>query len=372
MALDATDAKVKSTFTGIGKAVVEFLVALMEYVAQLRPAEREYAEELLMPLLRISKEKASRLLAKASDLTARPVVLQALAEGRVDEGKALMIVELLQPLSAVQAATAEQVLLAHAENNAYSATRQYARRYIDRLDPTAAEHRHQEKREQRKVEKTNLDDGMASLRLIMPALDTALAFDHIDAIARGLPKDGRALDQKRVDVALDLLLGKETGAPQGQVTVNLTMAISSLIGMDDDPAILQGHGPLPIKIARDVAAGGIWKRILTDPVTGIAEDVTTYRPTTKQRELIAARYPHCTMIGCRQPVHRCDLDHCCPFNGSNTSVDNLRPKCRRHHRMKHETSWQCHNLEDGRHVWTTPEGKTYESEIEPIGEPAPF
>jgi hypothetical protein len=154
MVLDVTDAKVKSTFTGIGAAVVAFLEALMEYVAQLRPGEREYAAELLMPLLRISKEKAFRLLAKAADLTARPVVLQALAEGRVDEGKALMIVELLQPLPAVQAATAEEALLAHAEKNAYSATRQYARRYIDRLDPKAAEHRHQEKREQRKVEKT--------------------------------------------------------------------------------------------------------------------------------------------------------------------------------------------------------------------------
>ncbi|WP_156051409.1 hypothetical protein [Allokutzneria albata] len=34
--------------------------------------------------------------------------------------------------------------------------------------------------------------------------------------------------------------------------------------------------------------------------------------------------------------------------------------------------WTCENLPDGRPMWTTPRGKVYETEPEPIAEPAPF
>ncbi|MCP3803099.1 HNH endonuclease [Allokutzneria sp. A3M-2-11 16] len=359
-------------FTAMGKASADFAVALIDYVSRLELCDREFAEEILMRLLAVSKTKAARLLQRAEDLTGRPVVLRALAEGRVDEGKALMIVDLLSTLSAVHAAIAEEDFLAFAETHDYTATRRHAVRFIDKLDPKAAERRHKEKRKARLVEKIPQDDGMCLLRMFFPALQASLIYDRIDRIARALPKDHRTLDQKRADVTMDVLMGKETGAPQGQVTVYLTMPMGSFLGLSDEPAILHGYGPLPAKIARDVAANGIWKRILTDPVTGIAEDVTTYRPSAKQRELIHVRYPTCTAIGCNRPAHRCDLDHCCPFDGTNTTVDNLRPKCRRHHRMKHESNWKCENLPDGRHVWTTPNGKTAETEAEPIAEPAPF
>ncbi|WP_083383718.1 HNH endonuclease signature motif containing protein [Allokutzneria albata] len=167
-------------------------------------------------------------------------------------------------------------------------------------------------------------------------------------------------------------MGKETPAPQGEVCVNLTMPITNILGLTTDPVMLTGYGPLPAPIVADVAASGIWKRILTDPVTGMAEHITTYRPTPAQRELINARYPTCTMVGCNQPAHRCDLDHCCPFDGTNTTVQNLRPKCRHHHRMKTHSNWSCENRPDGTHAWTTPSGKVIETELEPIAEPAPF
>ncbi|WP_052406719.1 HNH endonuclease signature motif containing protein [Allokutzneria albata] len=128
----------------------------------------------------------------------------------------------------------------------------------------------------------------------------------------------------------------------------------------------------PADIEDDVAANGIWKRILTDPATGMAEHITTYRPTPAQRELIDARYPTCTRVGCNQPAHRCDLDHCCLFDGTNTTIANLRPKCRHQHRMKTHSNWSCENRPDGAHAWTTPSGKVIETELEPIAEPAPF
>ncbi|WP_344694865.1 DUF222 domain-containing protein, partial [Sphingomonas cynarae] len=168
-------------------------------------------------------------------------------------------------------------------------TRQYAVRFIHRLDPKAAERRFQAKRKQRMVEKINLDDGMALIRLMMTAHDAAMVYDHVNRIARSLPKDDRTLDQKRSDVARDLLLGHDTPAPQGQTMVYLTMPVTALLGLTDDPGMLAGYGPIPTNVAQDIAKGGIWKRILTDPVTGMAEEVSeTYRPSPKQRELINA------------------------------------------------------------------------------------
>ncbi len=367
------DVVLKTAFTDIGKAVADFSVTLLDYISDLDPRDREFSEEILMRELRVSRVKAARLIDRATDLTSRPGVFKALAEGRVDEGKALMIIDLVRVLSVVHAAIAEEALLAHAEKNPYSTTRQYAVRFIHRLDPTAAERRFQEKRKARLVEKINQDDGMALLRVLMTAHDAAMVYDHINRIARSLPKDDRTLDQKRSDIARDLLLGKDTPAPQGQTMVYLTMPITSALGLTQDPAILGGYGPIPAPIAREIAAGGVWKRILTDPVTGAAEEISNvYRPTAKQRELIAARYPTCMAIGCNQPAHRCDLDHCRRYNGENTTLDNLRPKCRRHHRMKTHSNWTCTNNDDGTHTWTTPRGKTEDVHPTPIAEPAPF
>src|SRR6476661_3250471 len=108
------DVRLKAAFTAMGKASADFAVELVDHVARLGPRDQEFAEEILAWLLRVSKVKAARLLDRASDLTARPGVLRALAEGRVDEGKALMIVDLLRTLSAVHAAIAEEDFLAWA------------------------------------------------------------------------------------------------------------------------------------------------------------------------------------------------------------------------------------------------------------------
>uniref|UniRef100_UPI001177E41D hypothetical protein n=1 Tax=Allokutzneria sp. NRRL B-24872 TaxID=1137961 RepID=UPI001177E41D len=85
---DDPDELLHAAYTAIGKAVADFSTVLMGYVSDLDACDREYAENLLMPLLRVTRAKANRLLDRASDLTTRPAVLQALVSGRVDEGKA--------------------------------------------------------------------------------------------------------------------------------------------------------------------------------------------------------------------------------------------------------------------------------------------
>ncbi|WP_030431594.1 DUF222 domain-containing protein [Allokutzneria albata] len=221
---------VVAAYAAIGKAVAEFASTLMKLYDDLDPEVQQYAGDVLMPLLRVSQVKGNKLVDRAMSLVEHPVVLEALAEGRLDEGKALMIIDQVSVLDAANQAIAKPVLINHAATHNYTASQRYARRFILKLDAEAALRRHEEKRKQRLVEKFNLDDGMCSLRVVLPA---------------------------------------------GEVCVNLTMPITNILGLTKDPVMLAGYGPLPAPIVADVAANGIWKRILTDPVTGMAEHIAS-------------------------------------------------------------------------------------------------
>ncbi|MFB9907675.1 HNH endonuclease signature motif containing protein [Allokutzneria oryzae] len=373
MTPDETLDAIEDAYRAVNRAHAVLARCLAELVVSTDFAEYPYLGDEVGALLSISSRKASTLINHAENLASRPAVLAALEEGRIDQGKALLIVDQLEPLTAVQAEIVEAVLIEYARTHHYSRIRQHAQRLIAKLDPEAAARRHEEKKRTRQVEKLNLDDAMCALRFQFTAVQGALVWDRIDRIAQGLGEDERTMDQRRADVAFDLLMGKETGAPQGEVKVLVTLPATTLMGMDQEPGMLAGYGPIPADVARDIAAGGTWKRILTDPVTGVAVDVgrTNYRPSAALADLVRARDVTCVAIGCRQPAHRCDLDHCEPFDGTNTIADDLGAKCRRHHAMKHHTRWKRTQLPGGIHIWTTPMGRTYVREPEPIADPTP-
>src|SRR5919199_7010361 len=94
---------------------------------------------------------------------------------------------------------------------------------------------------------------------------------------------------------------------------------------------LAGYGPIPAAVARDLAAAGTCRRILTDPASGRPLDygTTRYRPPDHLAGLIITRDQTCQFPGCRVPAHRCDLDHAIPYNPASgtgpTSEHNLGP-----------------------------------------------
>ena len=64
--------------------------------------------------------------------------------------------------------------------------------------------------------------------------------------------------------------------------MRVTIPYTALLGADDLPGDLAGYGPIPAAVARDLAARGTWRRILTDPASGRPVDygTTRYRPPT--------------------------------------------------------------------------------------------
>ena len=51
--------------------------------------------------------------------------------------------------------------------------------------------------------------------------------------------------------------------------IHVTVAASTLLGLDDQPAHLDGHGPITAQTVRQLATDqtGTWHRILTDPAS---------------------------------------------------------------------------------------------------------
>lgn len=153
---------------------------------------------------------------------------------------------------------------------------------------------------------------------------------------------------------------------------------------------MEGHGPLPADLARHLAMDpdSIWRRLLTDPTTGIAAhlDTKNYRPPPAMADFVRSRDLTCAAPGCRVPATRCDLDHVIPYDHAHpdgrggagrTRADTLRPCCRRHHRLKTLTRWHCRVPTDpqGRAtaalVWTSPSGHRW-TVTPPALEPPPW
>jgi hypothetical protein len=201
--------------------------------------------------------------------------------------------------------------------------------------------------------------------------------------------DGRTLDQLRADVVAGLgwsalaaghlgcchpdcghvhqRLGARRGRP---AAVNVTVAYSTVIGVDDQPAHLHGYGPITAEVARRIAADGTWRRLLTDPVSGAVLDVgrTRYLPPADLAEHVIARDQTCRFPTCTRPADGCDLDHTTPWErGGTTSAANLGPLHRGHHNDKTHHGWRLHQPEPGRYTWTAPTGHTYHVDPEIVG-----
>jgi len=153
--------------------------------------------------------------------------------------------------------------------------------------------------------------------------------------------------------------------------VNLTIAASTLLGLDDAPADLDGYGPIDAVRARALADGGIWRRIITDPATGQVLDVgrQRYRPPAALAEFVRTRDGTCAAPGCTVPACGCDLDHTQEFHPQpgadpdaplgRTDADNLGPLCHRHHRLKTDGGFRLRQIQPGLFEWITPTGHRY-------------
>ncbi len=78
--------------------------------------------------------------------------------------------------------------------------------------------------------------------------------------------------------------------------------------------------------------------------------------TAAQRKLLAGRFSTCAHRGCDVAFTRCQIHHLAEWDGSNTTLDNLRPLCGRHHHDVHDRGWSHVLHPDGTLSTVRPDG----------------
>jgi hypothetical protein len=327
----------------------------------------QWVREEAACVLRVSCAVAGGLIADAVLLVERlPATLACLEAGAITGGHARRLVEASHGLPAAVLADVQARVLPRAGQQTVSQFGASVRRAVLACDTREREQRVAAERDQRRVVFTPHSDTMTELWALLPAEQAAALRERVHDLATdAAPGDQRTLDQRRAD-ALCSLAGP-AGAPNGvglQPTVGVTVALSTLLHLDEQPGELAGYGPIPAVLARQLAHDptGSWRRLLTDAQGNVVEvSPGTYRPGAALDRLVRHRHPRCTFPGCGHPSARADLDHRTPFTaGGPTTAENLHPLCRRHHRLKHTQHWRAGApAADGTITWQSPTGSRY-------------
>ena len=174
---------------------------------------------------------------------------------------------------------------------------------------------------ERRVIITPVEHGMAELWAYLPAEQAAAITATLDALAyatvHGKGGDPRTGDQRRADAFVDLCtapLGDPnlTGGHGQRPAVQVTVAATTLMGLDDQPGELDGYGTITATMARYIATDptATWRRLLTDDEGRVLHaGTTTYRPPAHMTRTVIARDVHCMFPGCRKKARHNDLDH---------------------------------------------------------------
>jgi hypothetical protein len=366
-----------------------------ELVAR-RARTSSYPVDDLACALATTSRAASALVSRADGLATHPVLADGLRAGVLDVRK---VDALLDEVARLPEDDADRVLRA-AVADAHGLTgpllRRRTRRLVAALDPDAARKRAAQARSARCVRLEPAGDDMAWVSALLPAPDAVAVFCVIDALAAAAAAaaDPRTLQQRRADafgdVFADILAtgttlgGVRLPTRQGSaVGIHLTVAASTLAGRDDLPGELDGYGPIPAAIARDLAAHAErYRPAVIDPdghllalgattwpmphataptpaarTTGAGAGVGTraekaaptlpdtqtpsppataprhepalapppptdgYRPSAELRRYVITRDQTCVFPGCRQPATACDLDHIDPYDPERTAVE---------------------------------------------------
>lgn len=299
-----------------------------------------------------------------------------------------------------------------------------AGRIRERLHPESILHRHMAARDRRCVDLINGRDGMASLTAFLPAATATAAYNRITELALEVEGDGigSTLSQLRADVFADLLVDgvtfelpstratlHTTGASAGitntsltrvavsptgiafstataaatdqnrpghsvrsiarsigrgvRATVHITVPVLTLLGASEEPAELEGYGPIDPATARELAATApSFTRILTHPETGAIMSVGrgSYAVPKDLRRWLVIRDETCRFPGCSRSARRSEVDHTIDWAlGGVTDHRNLAHLCTAHHHLRHHTAWSYRQDDRGNLEWTSPTGHRY-------------
>ena len=239
-----------------------------------------------------------------------PGTLAALESGTIDYPRAQTVVRAVGDLDDEQARAVDTAICERLGGLTTAQAKDTCEREVLAVDAAAAARRHARRTRERGMTLRGDGDAIAVLKVIGPAAALLCGYDQLTAAARALraqPGQNRTLDQVRFDLLITQMtqttqtgqtgqtaagaggaggLGEATGAAVGPprpgppARVRVTVAATTLAGLDEHPGELAGYGPIPAAVARDLAAhpDSRHQRVLVDPHTGML--LATDQPST--------------------------------------------------------------------------------------------
>jgi hypothetical protein len=276
-----------------------------------------------------------------------PHTLAALERGRLSEWRATILVRETAVLSREDRAVVDAELcrdprvLDDLGDRAVAAA---AAKVAYRLDPHAVTARASRTAKDRGVSLRPAPDVMSRLSALFPVTEGVATFAAL----------GQAADQARAagdprsrqQVMADTLVERVTGRSRAEgvdVVVGLVMTERTAFGGDQEPVLVQDHGPVPAPWARDLLAGGaaeadaptvapaaqVWlRRLWTDPGTDelVAMESKAHAFPPALRGFLVHRDQVCRTPWCDAPVRHADHVVRASQRGP-TSADNGQGLC---------------------------------------------
>lgn len=360
-----------------------------------------------------------------------PHTLAALAGGDISEWRATLIVRETACLSREHRSAVDEELAGRMAGWGDRRCAQAARAAAYRLDPAGVVERLGHAANERRVSIRPAPDTMTYLTGLLPVAQGVAAFAALQRHADGLRAagDSRGRGQIMADELVARLTGTSAaggaspgaadrndgrivdrglssgGAPRtaehsdaGRITdtddagtatrlprdvgieIGLIITDRALFGIDDEPAMLTGHGPLPAAAARSLVRHAatpvdgdratVWVRRLYTDRTGRLVAMDSRRRTfpPAARRFIIARDQTCRTPWCDAPIRH--VDHVEQASrGGPTTIDNGQGLCENCNYSRAAPGWAARADPDGTVHQTTPSGQVHTTKPPPLHTP---
>jgi hypothetical protein len=328
---------------------------------------------------RDSPARGARHLRVATTLVAdMPHTLAALECGALSEWRASLIVREAADLSAEDRRILDAELCADVSRLDGMGDKRItaaAKAIAHRLDDRAATERAVKAEADRRVSIRPAPGAMSYVTALLPAAQGASVYAALNRAAAS-SDDHRS----RGAVMADTLVERVTGRPAWvaePVAVNLVLSDETLLGGDSSPAVIEGYGPIPASVARNLVDAAVTdessratlRRLYRHPNSGalVAMESRSRRFPRGLARFIRLRDLCCRTPYCDAPIRH--LDHAQPRNrGGPTSARNGRGACERCNYVKESPGWHVRTGEEnGVHTaeFVTPTGSHYRSTAPP-------
>lgn len=336
---------------------------------------------------RESPHRGSRHLGLAEALVHElPHTMSALDAGQISEWRATLIARETACLTVEDRRQVDAELAARPGGLTTMGDRSIAaeaRRIAYRLDPYAVTRRASKAAADRYVSLRPAPDAMTSLYALLPAQQGVAAYAALRKAADTARAEGdeRGRGQVMADTLVQRLTGQAT-ATAVPVEIQLVMTETTLLDGDNEPAELEGVGPLPAPLARswlrdattqpETEAAAWLRRLFTSPTTGqlIAMDSRRRCFDGLLRRFVIAADRTCRTPWCDAPIRH--IDHSLrAAEGGDTRADNGAGLCEACNYTREVPGWTTSRLPNRVLEIRTPTGHRYGSRPPPpVGQKA--